>query len=354
MIADSRLAAVMAGLEDSASARVAELGSQVFVSLGGVCILDMAFGTDGGGAPLETGSVLAQYCSLKPTLAVAVLELLDEDDLSCAVSSFVPALPADVGDLTPAELLAHSAALGEPSGLLFRSIDYGRRLEAIASEHRRMVRAGLWNAYSECGAWYVLGLVAEEVADAPLSEVFSATGSLAAMEDEWWLCSEESGTTSPVAVGASFHPRHGWQPRLAELSAVVQLDWNPGFGGFASTRALGRFYESLLGAPHGELKARLAKPQRVGEHDWVLDRRCDFGRGVMIGLESHGFGSLLSEGAFGHSGYSGQSFGFADPELGLAVAFSSIGCSDPELAVSVRRPQMIDRIVESLGLVRGR
>ncbi len=217
-----------------------------------------------------------------------------------------------------------------------------------------MVRAGLWNAYSECGAWYLLGLVAEEVADAPLSKVLSNAGPLVAMDGEWWMCPEEGGAASSVAVGASFHARHGWQPRLAELSVEVQSDWNPGFGGFASTRALGRFYESLLGASHAGLRARLSAPQRVGEHDWVLDRRCDFGRGVMIRLESHGFGSLLSENAFGHSGYSGQSFGFADPDLGLAVAFSSIGCSDPALAVTVRRPQMIDRIVESLGLATRR
>src|SRR5262249_30796246 len=61
-------------------------------------------------------------------------------------------------------------------------------------------------------------------------------------------------------------------------------------------------------------------------YDEVLDRECTFGLGFMTALSEHAFTAECGPESFGHSGYAGASFAFADPahDLAVAVIFNGI------------------------------
>ena len=65
---------------------------------------------------------------------------------------------------------------------------------------------------------------------------------------------------------------------------------------------------------------------RPPTYDRVLDRVCPYGLGFMSSLEQHAFGMDCSPESFGHAGYAGASFGFADParELSVGVIFNGV------------------------------
>jgi CubicO group peptidase (beta-lactamase class C family) len=137
----------------------------------------------------------------------------------------------------------------------------------------------------------------------------------------------------------------------------------PGGNGFGPIRELGTFYEMLLS--RGEWKgSRILSPQaveamtarhRVGMTDLTFRHVMDWGLGFIInsnqyGVETvpYGFGRHSSPRAFGHGGQQ-SSCGFADPELGLAVALAFNGMpGEPRHNRRVR--EVNTAIYEDLGL----
>jgi CubicO group peptidase (beta-lactamase class C family) len=61
-------------------------------------------------------------------------------------------------------------------------------------------------------------------------------------------------------------------------------------------------------------------------------------------------GTWCSERSFGHLGFAGSTWAFADPEHGLVVALLGDGLLDPATAVGHRRPTLVDGIYRELGL----
>ncbi|MSV47600.1 MAG: serine hydrolase, partial [Actinobacteria bacterium] len=57
-------------------------GAQIVVTRSGTTVLDMAAGQTHLHAPYETSTLSALYCTAKPLVAVAVLRLIAEDELS--------------------------------------------------------------------------------------------------------------------------------------------------------------------------------------------------------------------------------------------------------------------------------
>lgn len=335
----------------AAEAQVVELGSQVYVSVDGEVVIDAAFGVDGAGRSLTPGMMLAQYCAMKPVVSVGLATALHERELSRPLADFITGTTGALSTVSVSDVLSHQASLIEPTGQAYRMTEPDERLRVIQRWHDATTqRLGTPTApmYSEAGGWHLAGLVLEAIAGMSLGRYFELTHPFHDI-DEWQLCADTSLSTERIALGSA-PTRHGWMPRLAEHSTETLHDWSPGFGGFASSRALGRMYERL-GEPALEAVSRVvATPARVGLTDLALAQHCDFGRGVMVNLASHKFSESLSEQAYGHSGYGGQSFALSDPARGVVIAISSVGCSDPDLAVTVRRPQMIASILHALGL----
>jgi CubicO group peptidase (beta-lactamase class C family) len=146
--------------------------------------------------------------------------------------------------------------------------------------------------------------------------------------------------------------KQGRFPMLFERSVRVCLETNPAHGGYTTAHDLSRFYSALLarlddGAaldgsrvdalPPADVLREFVSPARAVTYDRVLDRECSYGLGFMTDLRRHAFGDACSPTTFGHSGNIGSSFGFADPERGLAVGAVVNGLVDHETAFLRRR-----------------
>src|SRR5262249_46783084 len=83
--------------------------------------------------------------------------------------------------------------------------------------------------------------------------------------------------------------------------------------------------------------AAFCSQARSPVYDQVLDRVCPFGLGFMTALSEHQFSSDCSPASFGHSGYGGASFAFADPEHDLAVGVIFNGIVGHESSFMRRR-----------------
>jgi hypothetical protein len=70
----------------------------------------------------------------------------------------------------------------------------------------------------------------------------------------------------------------------------------------------------------------------------------------MVDLRHHVVGTWCSERSFGHLGFAGSTWAFADPASGLVVALLGDGLLDPATAVGHRRPTLVDGIYRELGL----
>jgi CubicO group peptidase (beta-lactamase class C family) len=121
----------------------------------------------------------------------------------------------------------------------------------------------------------------------------------------------------------------------------------PASGGISTARALARFYAATLGAVDGGPRLfapatlTLARTEESAGPDRVLVVPTRFGLGYML----HGPASpLLGPGSFGHPGRGG-SLGFADPESGIALGYTTNGMRNGVTADP--RPQALIRAVRS-------
>jgi len=83
------------------------------------------------------------------------------------------------------------------------------------------------------------------------------------------------------------------------------------------------------------------------EKDRTLGVPVRWALGFMLGGPSSPFGRRSSRATFGHSGH-GSSIGWADPELGLAVAFFTNGVQT-SIANYVRMTRLSDAILAACG-----
>jgi CubicO group peptidase (beta-lactamase class C family) len=117
----------------------------------------------------------------------------------------------------------------------------------------------------------------------------------------------------------------------------------PASGGISTARALARFYAATIGAVDGGPRLfapatlTLARTEESAGPDRVLVVPTRFGLGYML----HGPASpLLGPGSFGHPGRGG-SLGFADPESGIALGYTTNGMrkgvtADPRAQALIR------------------
>ncbi|MEW2631698.1 serine hydrolase domain-containing protein [Streptomyces sp. NPDC048389] len=117
----------------------------------------------------------------------------------------------------------------------------------------------------------------------------------------------------------------------------------PASGGMSTARALARFYAATIGGVDGGPRLlapatlTLARTEESAGPDRVLVVPTRFGLGFML----HGPASpLLGPGSFGHPGRGG-SLGFADPESGVALGYTTNGMrkgvtADPRAQALIR------------------
>jgi CubicO group peptidase (beta-lactamase class C family) len=330
-----------------------------------VCVIDergrecsLAFGH--AGVSVHADTMFRVYCSIKPITAIAIAKLVDADvvaldePLGCILSE-VRALRTS--NITLRDVLTHRAGLREPSGVQMEMLPPARRAQILFDETEMPAD---WNsdhqtAYSEALGWAVLGrlietLTHETLADHLRSSVLDPLG----LHDTWIGMPREHYQSNAYRVGLNYDFRHPPKvfPVLMENLERVCCEVNCAYGGYSTATDLARFYARLLvqlrsGSqpclPAAETLHDFCTATPESRYDVVLQRTCAFGLGFMRQLNTHHFGTYCSELAFGHSGWSGSSFGLADPATGLAIAAITNGLL-PDAAAHLSRLNLLRAI----------
>lgn len=334
-------------------------GFQLFVSHGHEVLADVAAGWRLGRSPLRVDTLHNLYCGAKPVVALAAAWEFEQCGVDVATVSVTDATRgAAAGPATIADLLCHGAGLGSPRAAeYFLGTAGGCGPDDLGRIPARVVTSKAAE-YSEVMAWTILGDYASSL----------RANTVVTLVDRW--SSGTAGADIALHVGPLETSRIGFYVDMAAPQPVPLLhdrlsrfttSGAPGvMTGYASMAGLGRWYDDVLrciegrsvpGLPSGGTCREWVRPQRRVTHDRVLGRPCSFGFGFMTGLKDHGFGGCPSPSAFGHVGFMGNSFGLADPEAGLAVAFLANGIpADRRANIDYRRHEIVSSVYERLGL----
>lgn len=356
-------------------------GVQLYVSLAGATVADLALGEARPGVAMTPRSICKQYCTIKPLTAVAIAQLASAGQIGLdqPVSYFIPAFARQSKDrITLRHILTHTAGLFDaPSFPYPESHD-----ELIAFICNAKVPPG-WApgskaVYSRLFGWQLLAEIIRIVTGSDFSPYLRENVLLPlGMHDTWVGMSPEQFLsiekrlavnyvsyekepnllTAPGSDGPpcdAWDKTADWGPFWFELTEESCTQVLPAFGGYSPARDLGRFYEALLGSNalptvSQDVLDEFTSAQRSGLYDSVLGRICDYGLGFMVNLRDHFFGDYCSANSFGHSGFSGSSLAFADKDKGLVVSLLFNDVLDWETAF-LRRRAIINGIYEDLGL----
>ncbi len=113
-------------------------------------------------------------------------------------------------------------------------------------------------------------------------------------------------------------------PGLSGHGAVDTTAWRnaaiPSNNGHGNARALARMYDHFLRNLVGDPLRREARTIHSDGHDIVLGSDSRFGLGFQLPMPDKPFGPNMN--SFGHAGHGG-SFGWADPDVNLAVGYAT-------------------------------
>jgi CubicO group peptidase (beta-lactamase class C family) len=347
-------------LEDGTMLR----GAQVCVSVGGDRVLDVAVGDAGAGTTMSPDTVFRAYCAMKPVTALAVARLVDDGalDLDLELGSVLPSVEALApGDVTLRSVLNHTAGLQRPAAFEIEVVPEARRRQVVDRAGRPPHwKVGRQAGYSEFVGWHLIGRLLEAVTGEELrthlrADVIEPLG----LTSTWVGMTEDDYERVESRLGVNWDLRgHRPVPVLLERARRWCLETNCAYGGYTTARDLDRFYRAVLQQVQGAGVDRLPSASTMAEfvsnarprtYDEVLARECDYGLGFMVDLAGHHFGRACSPSSFGHSGWLGGTFAFADPDHDLVVAAVLNGIVDSETSF-VRRPSFVRAIYTDLGL----
>ena len=345
------------------------VGAQLYVSLRGRIVADVAVGDARPGVPMRTDTLMLWLSSTKPVAAVAIAQLWERGllDLDHPVARHIPEFTANGKEaVTVRHLLTHTGGF---RGLLGKWEDqpWDHVIAAIcAARLERGWVPGRKAGYHLGTSWYVLSELVRRLDGRPFEQyvremIFGPLG----MNDSWVGLPPERYRAYGDRIGLMHDTS---KPGAVSAGHALDMEQGaaqcrPGSNGHGPVRELGAFYEMMLGK--GERNGvRVVSPQtaealvaghRVGMYDQTFRHVMDWGLGLIrnsnrYGVDTvpYGFGPHASDRAFGHSG-SQSSTGFADPEQGLVVAWVCNGT--PGEPRHDRRVREIDgAIYEDLGI----
>jgi CubicO group peptidase (beta-lactamase class C family) len=339
--------------------------AQLVVIHDGERVLDTAVGRTHLHEPFRRDTLSALYCTAKPLVAVAVLRLIAEDELSLddRLGDVVDGLTTPwIADRTIEQVLGHTAGLHVMNTVLARILpERSREAWLTASEPPMAWRFGVDRAYAEFGGWYLLGKAVESLTERPYEDyVREAVLEPYGVDPDDMVVRFDRGTFERLKgrVSATFDLTMDQPvPLLAEVGPETACEWNPAFGTYGTMSAMATFYEGLLADLDGaavvlpaDLLADAVTARLPLNHDVTLDREAGFGLGFMTPLSSHFFGDRVSDRAFGHAGQGGTSFAMADPEHRIVLAVLFNAGLDADTALSFRRVNLVDAVYRALGV----
>lgn len=363
MIVTDPYADLVERLEDEADEGFFHTAAQLVVRRGDETLLDVSVGRTHLHEPFRDDTLSALYCTAKPIVAVAVLRLIAEDELSLddRLGDVVDELPPSwIADRTIEQVLGHTAGLHVVNTILARILpERSRQGWVDASPPPEGWRFGVDRAYSEFGGWFLLGRVIEALTEEPFDRYVRT-----AVLDPYGVPAEDLVLRIAPEDHARFAPRISATldltmdqpvPLLAEVGPETAAEWNPSFGSYGTMSAMATFYRGLLDDLAGadtvlpaDLLASATTARLPVTEDVTLGRPAGFGLGFMTPLSTHFFGEGPSDRAFGHAGQGGTSFAMADPDHDLVAAVLFNAGLDADTALSFRRVHLVDAIYRGL------
>ena len=355
--------AIESGIE-----RGLHVGAQLYVSLDGKLVADLAFGIAREGVPMTPDTIMLWMSATKPITVVALAQVWERgkialDDL---VAKYIPAFGAKGKDvITIRHLLTHTggfrAAVGPWTADPWDNII--AQICDVEIEPGWIV--GRTSGYHIAPAWYLLAEIVRRVsADGrPYSQyVREEVLDPLRMRDTWigmpaarWR--EYGDRIAPMHSGSTVKrpAPHAYAPW--SNSCRSSGDRASGGNGRGPIHDLGRFYEAMLAGGENVVAPQtieaISARHTIGLLDKTLGYRLDRGLGVVLdskeyGLASGWYGTRCSRRTWGHAGYL-CSVGFVDPENRLVVAAVFNGMTDAEPALhDVRMRETLDAIYADL------
>ncbi len=321
-------------------------------------MLELAGGEAARGRPLDGGTPMLLFSSIKPVTAVCIhllreRGLLGYDD---AVARHWPQFAQGGKErVTVRHVLTHQGGFPRLSG----DFDWHRlgdweyatvRTAEITAEWAPGTATGYHTlTYGWALAELIRRLDGRMLRDFMREEIFEPLG--VAGELSLGLAEADLDRRSPVHVMSEVtrHDPSGASGGTSRIVAayndpVVARAQVPAANGYGTARALARFYAAL--APDGAegaaplLSRSLLRPETVAQatrlhgetrRDRSLETPKRYGLGCYLsGLSGDPFDFHEGDGVFGHSGQQ-SSAGYADPRYGLAVAYVTNGLQAPEI-----------------------
>jgi CubicO group peptidase (beta-lactamase class C family) len=314
--------------------------AQVYVSLRGEPLLDLALGESRPGRALRTDDVMLWYSSGKPLTTVALLQLWEQGRLGLddPVADFVDGWGAGKQRATLRHVLTHTAGFPMLNNSTYDvDVSYAEAVARIAA-HPAEWEPGTAAGYHASSGWKILGAVVEAVDGRPIDQYLRGEILDPLQMHLSWLgvpvdMQRELGDRLvPIAWKGHLFPSIDADGAFSmveyRIDEVHNEPWHvakvePAGGMRGPARELGRFYESLLGYGPTILDPRtvetMAAVHRHGIRDIVFGTAIPWGLGVAVE-----FSGGTTRRAFGHGGMS-SSRGFADRECGLVVVIVANG-----------------------------
>ncbi len=344
------------------------IGAQLYVSLAGRVVADVALGEARCGLPLTPATLMPWRSCTKPLGAVVLAQLWERGrlELDDPVVRHLPAFGAHGKEaVTLRHLLTHTGG--------FRVADIGTPATPWAEIIRRICDLRLeprWvpgqtAGYHVATSWFILAEVVRRIDGRPFDRYVREEICAPLAMDDSWLClpaARQRGYGDRIGV---LYDTEGGAPRPGDDDGPERAAWCvPGSSGRGPVRELGRFYEMLLGrGRHGGARLlsapaveALTARHRTGLFDHTFQHVVDWGLGFIVdsnryGADTvpYGFGRHSSPRTFGHGGAQSSS-SFADPEHGLVVAWVMNG-TPGEPRHQQRQRAVNGALYEDLGLV---
>jgi CubicO group peptidase (beta-lactamase class C family) len=361
-----------------------EIGSALCVHLGGRRVVDLCGGTfdEDGDRPYGPGALQLVFSSTKGATAVCANLLAQRGllDVDAPVVSYWPEFAAAGKETLPVRfLLSHQAGLPAIDRRL--SAEEMRAWDPVAGA--LAAQAPFWepgtaHGYHALSYGYLVGEVVRRISGRSLGTYFAEeVAAPLGLEFFIGLPAELEDRVSPI-VGANFGaaasenmPSDYTKTLLARAlnlgGAFRERDWMnraewhaaevPGGNGITNATSLSRLYAGVIGPVEGFSSEPLLTREQVEKARTVLTSGRDqvfasvgFPLRQKIGLgfwRSSPVTPFGGPGAFGHGG-AGGSYGFADPEHGLAVGYVMNKMSADALGDPRARP-IVKAVYASIG-----
>jgi CubicO group peptidase (beta-lactamase class C family) len=341
----------------------AELDAGLLMTAAQVCAVGRdarvhEFGRGEAGCAVDETTIFRAYCALKPIVAIAVAQLVEQGcvDLDEPLARVLQGYEAlDRGPITLRHVLNHTAGLHDLSGFQMELLDDAKR-DAVLRRLRSPLgwRLGVDVGYGEVGGWYLIGrLIAATTGQGLRSYLRTALLDPLGMHDTYIGMTPDEYDAIKHRIGLNCDMRrHRRFPMLIERTRRTCTNVNCAYGGYTTAHDLAGFYARVLGRlkgnddrvlPSQRLLKEFCSNARPPNYDVVLERQCGYGLGFMVNLRGHHFGEMCAPTSFGHAGWLGATFGFADPENDIACAAVLNGVTDRG-AGRLRQPALVDAI----------